>query len=345
MINCVTKTLRSVSEEEMLWAWGNGFVSSVVTSGGSYLYDLGNCILWGAINKERYEQTVSNLGNRWYNIARARGFSDEQIAAGIPLTTTVLGDVLGTNMIAEGVTGYSFSENEMLDGFGRLATFSNGVASLSSFGAGIPYGAARFNKLRIQSLPYKTSYISTDPYSKLKPLKGIRREVTDVLHTEMLEYCTLLLRTRKFHVPDEVLEAMMYGKDATAAFKQALVESGLDINDINKNINAFDKNCIYQVKLNEDIKVYRYVNSNGAKRIGSWWSFEPFDPINARETLAILPDWSDMKILQSAVIPKGTTIFVGPALKQYYSEIVYRGGQIQIFVTDRSILHEIKVEK
>jgi hypothetical protein len=111
-----------------LWAGTKAFFGSLKTTA----YDIGNHLTFGKIlDSERYNDQVNAQGERLYNVAKNLGYSDNSIANGYGLAQVLAGEIVGTNNLAESVTGYDLGRNIMLDGSERAEKAASGVAQVA----------------------------------------------------------------------------------------------------------------------------------------------------------------------------------------------------------------------
>jgi hypothetical protein len=116
------------NDDSVCWAMTKAAFWSVGTS----FYDIGNHLTFGSFDEERYTDQVNVKGERLYNISKNLGYSDESIGNGIGLAQALVGEMTGTNAVAEGVAGYDLGNNTMLDAeerFGKIATGTGQMAA------------------------------------------------------------------------------------------------------------------------------------------------------------------------------------------------------------------------
>ncbi|MDR2761491.1 MAG: hypothetical protein LBB88_02685, partial [Planctomycetaceae bacterium] len=87
---------------------------------GSELFGVANQLTFGLLDSEQYALQVEAQGERLYNISRNLGYSDESIASGVGLGQALVGELVGTNALAEAGVGYDLGNNTMLDGMERI---------------------------------------------------------------------------------------------------------------------------------------------------------------------------------------------------------------------------------
>jgi hypothetical protein len=112
-------------------------VSTFFSSAGMMIYDFGNHLTLGSLDSERYNAQVESQGERLYNVAKNLGYSDESIANGYGLTQALVGEVVGTNALAEAGTGYDLGNNTMLDGWQRAQKAAMGTSQVAFTSAGV----------------------------------------------------------------------------------------------------------------------------------------------------------------------------------------------------------------
>jgi hypothetical protein len=105
---------------------------------GSELFGISNQLTFGLLDSEQYALQVEAQGERLYNISRNLGYSDESIASGVGLGQALVGELVGTNALAEAGVGYDLGRNEMLDNWERAEKAIMGTAQIAAtFAAGL----------------------------------------------------------------------------------------------------------------------------------------------------------------------------------------------------------------
>ncbi|MDR1963126.1 MAG: HINT domain-containing protein [Planctomycetaceae bacterium] len=179
--------------ESAWWAGTKAFFGSL----GNSFFDMGNHLTFGTLDSERYHEQVQTQGERLYNISKNLGYSDESIAKGYGLAQGLAGEVVGTNNLAEGITGYDLGENRTLDGWERAEKLATGGIQAMETVLG---GATATRSL------LKSCFLAGTVVSKYSPDNINERELVPIENIRFGDQVWSYNRTTKHWEPRSVLD-------------------------------------------------------------------------------------------------------------------------------------------